>query len=155
MQLKRIVLASAVVAGTLGIAVPATASPDGTTDIISTKLRGSEEFPGPGDRNGKGEFTATLSGDTMCYALYANRIAQATAAHVHDGDPGVAGPVIITLQPPTKSGVSECLTAVPNSEDTTVTMSRAELAALKADPSGFYANVHNATFPAGAIRGQL
>jgi hypothetical protein len=157
MQLSRIALAAAFAMGALALTAPsiAAASADGVTDIISTKLKGSEEVPGPGDGNGRGEFSAVLSGDTMCYAIYAKRIAPATAAHIHDGDFGVAGPVIITLQVPTKSGVSACVTAVPDDQNTTVLMSESELAALKSAPGGFYVNVHNATFPAGAIRGQL
>ena len=96
-----------------------------------------------------------LSGNTMCYSFYAKKIAAPTASHIHDGDKGATGPVIITFMLPTESGVQECKTAVPDAEDTNVTMSVSELAALKAAPKGFYVNVHNADFPAGAIRGQL
>lgn len=155
MHLRRIVLATALAAGTLGIAIPATASTDGDTAILTTTMKGKHEVPGPGDGNGRGEFAAVLSDTTMCYSFYAKRISAPTASHIHDADKGANGPVIITFKLPTEAGVSECLTAVPDAEDTNVTMSVSELAALKSAPSGFYVNVHNADFPAGAIRGQL
>jgi hypothetical protein len=155
MHLKRILLATALVAGMLGIAAPAGASDDGVDEIIKTVMKGKHEFPGPGDPNGKGEFAAVLSGDTMCYSFYAKKIGSAAASHIHDAVAGASGPVIITLILPTQSGVSECKTAVPDADDTNVTMSVSELAALKANPSDFYVNVHTSAFPAGAIRGQL
>lgn len=34
-------------------------------------------------------------------------------------------------------------------------LTESELAAIVVTPSDFYVNVHNATFPAGPIRGQL
>ena len=155
MQLKRIAIAVAVIASALAVAVPATASPDGGTAILSTKMKGKNEFPGPGDPNGKGEFAAVLSANTMCYSFYATKIAAPTASHIHDADKGASGPVIITFMLPTEEGVQDCITAVPDAEDTNITMSVSELAALKSAPNGFYVNVHNAAFPAGAIRGQL
>jgi hypothetical protein len=155
MHRKRIVLAVALVAGTLGIAVPSTASASGVNEILKTKMKGINEFPGPGDPNGKGEFAAVLSDHTMCYSFYAKKIGAPVASHIHDADAGASGPVIITFMLPTEEGVQECKTAVPDGEDTNVTMSVSELAALKAAPHGFYVNVHTSAFPAGAIRGQL
>ncbi len=155
MQLKRIAIALALAAGTLAVAIPATASTDGTDAIRSTKLNGNKEFPRPGDPNGKGQFTATLSKDTLCYSFYAVKIGTAAAAHIHNAPAGASGAVIITLTPPTKSGVSACITAVPDAQDTSVTMSVSELAALKSSPHGFYVNAHTSGFPAGAVRGQL
>ena len=138
----------------LGVSSVAMASADGADAVISTKLKGSEETS-PGDPNGKGEFTAVLSGDTMCYAYYAKKIGTPSAAHIHDGDFGANGPVIITFVLPTKSGVSECKAAVPDAEDDNDTMSVSELAALKSASEGFYVNVDTAEFPAGSIRSQL
>jgi hypothetical protein len=91
----------------------------------------------------------------VCYTLKVKKIGDATAAHIHQGDAESAGPVVITLTTPEKKKVKECLTAVPDAEDTDTTMSESELAALHAAPSDFYVNVHNVEFPAGAIRGQL
>jgi hypothetical protein len=70
-----------------------------------------------------------------------------TAAHVHEGNAGVNGPIVITLTPPATGdpgASSECLTV-----DTTL------LADILQHPSQYYVNVHNATFPGGAIRDQL
>lgn len=136
--------------------------------IISSELRGVNEVPGPGDPNGTGEFAAILTrGEnnnraaggfdpgTMCYSWSADRIQDATAGHIHNGMEGDVGPVIITLIPPTEAGVSECITAVRNSQDDAVTMSRQELRALRQNPEFFYSNVHNGEYPDGAIRDQL
>lgn len=144
MQLKRIAVAVALVAGTLAIAVPATASPDGVDSTVTTKMNGSNEAPGPGDPNGRGEFSATLSSTMICYSFYAVRIGAPTAAHIHKGPPGESGAVVQALIVPTKSGVSACVTPDP-----------ALLADIKANPTDYYVNVHNNAFPAGAIRGQL
>jgi hypothetical protein len=143
MQLKRIAIAVALVAGTLAVAVPATASEDGVDTIVRTKMNGAQETA-PGDTNGKGEFSAVLSGNSICYAFYAKKIAAPTAAHIHEGPPGVAGPVVQALILPTEDGVSAC-----------VQPAAALLAAIKANPSNYYVNVHNSVFPGGAIRGQL
>lgn len=127
---------------------------DAGVDVLLTKLDGAQEVPGPGDDDGRGVFAAIARGDTLCYVLTAVRIETAAAAHIHAAPAGEAGDVIITLETPNKVGKA-CITAVPDAEDTPVTMSESELAAILAEPSDYYVNVHNAAFPAGAIRGQL
>ena len=52
---------------------------------------------------------------------------------------GVAGPVVVTLLPPTNGTSSGCVTVTRE---------------LARDPAD-YVNVHNMPFPGGALRGQL
>ena len=153
---KKAALAALLSAG-LVIGIPtmagAVASDD---DKIKATLSGENEVPGPGDPNGKGKFKATLGEDTLCYTLSVKKVADAVAAHIHVGGADVAGPIAVTLLTPQNGQpVSECLTAVPDEEDTQVTLSVSELAAIAADPGAYYVNVHSAEFPAGAVRGQL
>ena len=100
MHKSRIALGLVLAVGlSLCVSSLAVADTDGADGVLSTTLRGIEEVPGPGDPNGKGAFTATLSKDTMCYSFYARRISAPVAAHIHDGDRDTSGPVVITFLP--------------------------------------------------------
>ena len=74
-------------------------------------------------------------------------------------DARLAGP----CQPTQGSGLelpdpvsADCITAEPHSSlDSPMVLTQEELDAIIANEAGYYANVHTATFPAGAIRGQL
>lgn len=138
---NRLVLALAVAGLAVGTSVaPAHAAP------LATTLVGSNEVPGPGDPDGSGTFTAKVkpAKGELCYTLTVSGIEPATAAHVHVGDASVAGPVVIPLAPPTEGSSTACATA-----------SRDLLRDIQRNPENYYVNVHNATFPAGALRGQL
>ena len=113
---------------------------------FSTALTGAEEVPGPGDPDGSGEAVLTLNHGQgqVCFQLMVSDIAPATAAHIHVGPVGVAGPVVVGLTPPTGGSSSGCVTA-----------DRDLIKAIIQDPANYYVNVHNADFPAGAVRGQL
>jgi hypothetical protein len=126
------------------IAVIGTAQAQGRS--LSTTLTGAAEVPGPGDPDGTGTAALTVNPGLgqICYALTVAGIASATAAHIHLGAVGVAGPVVVPLEPPTGGSSSGCA-EVPR---------ELALAILKS-PSDYYVNVHNAEFPAGALRGQL
>lgn len=116
---------------------------------FGTTLSGAEEVPGPGDPNGKGSITLDvyLSG-TICYTAKVQGIAGVAAAHIHEAPAGSAGPVVVDLRPDladrTGNKLSYCVTTSP-----------AQAAEIIANPTDYYVNVHNATYPAGAIRGQL
>jgi hypothetical protein len=113
---------------------------------LEAQLNGAEEVPGPGDPDGFGEVHMTLDPGRreICFQLSVSNIAPATAAHIHVGQAGVAGPVVVGLQPPTSGFSSAC-----------VAVSRELILEIIKNPSAYYVNVHNALFPAGAVRGQL
>jgi hypothetical protein len=117
---------------------------------LSTELTGAAEVPGPGDPDGSGTATITVNPgqEEVCWEINAAGIElPATAAHIHVGAAGVAGPVVVTLSAPDASGFS--------SGCTTVDVNRDLAKAILKNPEDYYVNVHTSVFPAGAIRGQL
>lgn len=109
-------------------------------------LTGAAERPGPGDPDGTG--TAHLRVNPglgqLCYEVTVSGVDPITAAHVHVAPSTAAGPVVIPLAPFTGDSTSGCAD-VPR-----------ELAlAILQEPGSYYLNVHNATYPAGALRAQL
>ena len=109
-------------------------------------LTGKQEVGG-GDRNGRGSFSGIFKGDTLCYGLTVTNIGEPAAAHIHKAPRGQDGDVVVTLKHPRSGnpGASkQCLEVAPAVADD-----------IRANPNGFYVNVHNARFPDGAVRGQI
>jgi hypothetical protein len=133
------------------IALPASGTaPAGSA--LYAKLDGEHEIPDR-DPDGYGTFTAgfrALAGanTSFCYGMTVFLIGNPTAAHIHQGGPATAnGPIKFGLQIPA-SGASGSRAACTTMPDTLANQ-------IKANPGGFYVNVHNGAFPGGAIRGQL
>jgi CHRD domain len=151
-------LGTALGLGALALMVPTIASGNARTNLGGGKaaaelarpfvasLNGASEVPVTGDTDGEGTAAITINPTTfeVCFDLRASNIATATLAHIHAGAVGVAGPVVVTLTPPTPTSTG-CVIAAPTTVATDII----------ANPAGFYVNVHNADFPGGAIRGQL
>jgi hypothetical protein len=121
---------------------------------LTATLVGANEVPGPGDSDGAG--TASIRTQAglgqICYLLNVSKITlPATAAHIHSGPAGVAGPPVVGLRRPT--GTTP--TATTGSSRGCVTAPRTLVAAILANPANYYVNVHTTDFPDGAIRGQL
>ena len=141
---RRAPLSAALVAalvGTMAFAVPALAA-----SRFSVQMTGAQEVPGPGDPDGSGTAVIRLNRgkSQICYSLTVTGIAPAIAAHIHVGPAGVAGPVVVPLIAPNSGSSSECKT-----------VDRDLIVAIAQDPANYYVNVHNAEYPAGAVRGQL
>ncbi|MEA2559992.1 MAG: hypothetical protein QOH06_1496 [Acidobacteriota bacterium] len=161
----------ALVAVVMAIALPTWAQGGGAA---STRLRGIEEVPAistPGD----GRFTATINGQgtgLSSYQLsYSNLQGTVTQAHIHFGQKGVNGGIVIFLCsnlgngpagtqacPPSPGSVSGAVTA----EDVVAAAAAQGIApgelgeVLRALRNGVtYVNVHSNLFPSGEIRGQL
>src|SRR5688572_19592329 len=114
---------------------------------LTATLTGPVEVPGPGDADGTGTVTIRLNQGKkqVCYELTVSNIAAATAAHIHSGATGVAGPPVVNLAAPVNGTSSGCV------DNVDVNL----IKALRQKPEDYYVNVHNADFPDGAIRGQL
>jgi hypothetical protein len=141
------------IAATLGmVATLAVAAPAlGQGRPFSTALTGAAEVPGPGDPNASGTAFITLNQGQgeVCFDLsWAGIDGTVTAAHIHVGPAGVAGPVVVPLFSGAFAGTdsaSACISGV----------SEELIKAIRHDPANYYVNVHSTVFPAGAIRGQL
>jgi hypothetical protein len=72
-------------------------------------------------------------------------------AHVHDGDAGIDGPIVIPLH----TGADHTVSAPTGSAEGSVTLTQSLFARILADPDGFYCNLHTGAAPAGLMRGQL
>ncbi len=102
---------------------------------------------GEGDADGSGTAAVSIDVDTgeVCWELHVEGIGAVVASHIHVGGEGEDGGVVVPLD---VDGFSDSSTGCVTPED-------ADLAAIVADPSGFYVNIHTAEFSGGAIRGQL
>lgn len=138
------IMSSLIVAAAVAAAAPAIGQDGGRK--LSATLSGATEVPGPGDPDGAGTADIRVNpGQTqVCYALTVTDIDPASAAHIHEAAAGAAGPVVVTLKAPTSGSSEGC-----------VSVSRELAMELIQTPEDYYVNVHNAAFPAGAVRGQL
>lgn len=127
------------------VALSAASAQDGGRPL-STSLTGATEVPGPGDTDGAGtaEIKVNPGQAEICYSLTVSGIDAATAAHIHKGAAGAAGPVVVGLTAPTSGESKGC-----------ATVTRELANEIIKDPAAYYVNVHNAAFPKGAVRGQL
>lgn len=117
---------------------------------LSTTLSGANEVP-PADPDGTGTARVNAAGSLVCWAVTWSNIATPTRGHIHQGPAGVTGPIVVPFfeapngLPSTLDSVDGCTSGVDP----------ALVQAIRAGPSAFYVNVHNAEFPGGAMRGQL
>ena len=125
-----------------GVATPQAAAVGGKPFVVN--LTGAAEAPGPGDPDGSGvaQLRLKTSGE-VCYEIQIANLDPAVAAHIHVASAGIPGPVVVPL-PIGANGGEGC-----------VAVAKDLIKAIKADPAGYYVNVHTTIYPAGAIRGQL
>lgn len=141
-------LAASLIGSAMLIVTSATAQ-NGTTGgrQLSIFLTGAAE-PAGGDTDGSGTARVTVNPGQrqVCYTIEVAAIAAATGAHIHVGAAGTAPPnnIVVTLDPPSDGDSRGC-----------ATVSRALALQILKNPSNYYVNVHNAAYPAGALRGQL
>jgi hypothetical protein len=135
----------AIAFSTLGMA-NATAAQD---PVLFTVMTGSQEVPPHvTPATGFAVVFVNPNTDTVCVVYsFSNLLGTATAAHIHEAPPGVAGSIVIPFPTPpaAHSGFDFfCQSVAPDIVNR-----------LSTNPGGFYVNVHSTVFPGGEIRGQL
>lgn len=100
-----------------------------------------------GDGTGSAEIEINSDENQVCYEISLEGVENVTAAHIHSGAQGEAGPVLVNLEYPEgeDDGADECVDGV----------SESDLEEISEDPANFYLNVHSERYPDGAVRGQL
>ena len=100
-----------------------------------------------GDPNGRGEvYVFGIDGDpnTLCYVLTVDKIAPATAAHIHEGAAGSNGPVVVNLARPADGNSADCLTEGEQLASGPAFAPGTTVQEILANPDEYYVNVHNA-----------
>lgn len=131
---------AALVVPSLALAASQAMSP-----VVSAKLKGSNEAPAKGDPDGTGFVVVTFkaSKGTACWQFKGvAKIGTPTAAHIHKGRKGAAGPVVIPFGNAYKA--KGCQKAA-----------KSLIEAIETNPNRYYVNIHNAKYAGGALRGQL
>jgi hypothetical protein len=126
--------------GALLVVAGATAATQKGNSLHAT-LTGKAETP-KGDPDGRGTAEIKITGRQVCWEIVVSKVQTINAAHIHKGASGTAGPVVVPFGKSFKKKGCTTTTA-------------AIAAAIKARPSAYYVNVHNAKYPGGALRGQL
>ncbi|MCK5378504.1 MAG: CHRD domain-containing protein [Acidobacteria bacterium] len=129
--------AGAVRSQVLGDAPPAMAR--------AATLRGHRQVGQAGDSDGKGFGALFFEGGVAHYFISVEDIDSPTAAHIHAGDGQMNGGVVLTLDQPFENG----MTTGSVEADSGLAFD------ILKSPDDYYFNIHNAAFPAGAVRGQL
>jgi hypothetical protein len=126
---------------------------------LTANMNGAQEIDpntgenGAGDSDGRGKARITLrpNRDQVCFRLSWRNIGSPTMAHIHAGERGTNGDIVVTLfsqaspLPDSINAVGGCANDVPDETSDQI----------DDNPGDFYVNVHNQDFPGGAIRGQL
>lgn len=120
---------------------------------FSTELTGEAEVNAAGDPNkgdldgtGSASITINVGQQRVCWDIDVDDIAPPTRGHIHKAPSTTTGPIVVGFFEADTVDLNGC---------TTTPVDRALLRDIIQNPQDYYVNVHNADFPAGALRGQL
>jgi hypothetical protein len=111
---------------------------------LTASLSGAAEVPAAGDGTGSARITLKGRKRQICFNITLKNVGSVAAGHIHKGGKTVAGPITVPLFDQSTTHPSGCVSA-----------KRSVIRAIRLHPRRYYVNVHNATYPAGAARGQL
>lgn len=172
--LRQAIAPLAIAASLALLAPPASAGHLNT--VLKAEMDGFQEVGRrlvSGDRDGRGEgyvFGIDGNATTLCYLVQVEGIGELTQApgggrmaHIHFGERGRNGPVVVTIAWPQDGQAADCIAEdriLPNgspafARDPATGQPIVTVQDILNAPDQFYINVHNAEFPNGAVRGQL
>jgi hypothetical protein len=117
---------------------------------LEAALDGGEEVPDKGDPNASGLALVTVKVEKrkVCFNISFEKLdTPPTAGHIHKGKFGVAGDIVVPLFEDA-AGVTSPVKGCEKA-------GKKLLRKIKNNPEGYYVNLHNSEYPAGAVRGQL
>jgi len=139
--------------------------PGHSQNTVNINLTGFQEVP-PILSPGTGTFTATLTGTSPTFTLtYSNLSSPVTLAHIHFGQPGVSGAVVVFFcggggKPACPAG-NGTVTGTVTAADVIAVPAQGvragnflDLERIVLSGNG-YVNVHTTNHPDGEIRGQI
>ena len=118
---------------------------------VTASLAGANEVTdagsfGVGDTDGTGTARVTVNPgrNLICWDITVENIDGATRGHIHEAVAGKNGPIVV-----------EFFEGTTKLEGCTTPKTGTTAREILKNPAGYYVNIHNTAFPAGAIRGQL
>ncbi|GGR73041.1 hypothetical protein GCM10010252_09390 [Streptomyces aureoverticillatus] len=122
--------------------------------LFVASMNGANEVPvqgGPavGDKDGAALQFVKVKGDKVSVTVKWRGTAKPSALHIHQGARGTNGGIKVDFTKLLAKAKHQRVTGTVKVTDAAL------LKQLKANPNGFYANLHTAEFPGGAVRGQL
>lgn len=143
MARTRSTVAALALMGALAAGLTFGAVAEGAT-VLHASLSGAKEVPRAGNGSGTARITLKPARGRVCFDITLRHVGTAMMGHIHQGGPGVAGPIVVPLFASPTRHPRGCTSA-----------SQATIRAIARHPRRYYVNVHTAKFPAGAARGQL
>ena len=142
-------------------AVGGMAAAHGDSTRLRADLSGANELPAADpDGDGRAKVELFVEAGEVCFSVRFDDTGTPNRGHIHVGASNVNGGIVVPLfelvtpANPSTDPRNDELESRRRLEDC-VPADRAVLAAIEANPSGYYVNLHNSRFPGGAIRGQL
>jgi CHRD domain len=142
-----------------------TAAANGLTNMVFAQgaakfgfnLTGSEEVPPvQTDATGLAEISPyTIAGDSISYTVNVTNINDATAGHIHFGNPGENGPIVFTMfqYDPPRDEVLETGTITADKLEGPMSGKQVSDLAFAGANGSLYMNIHTVENPNGEIRG--
>ena len=143
------------------VALGCSGSSTGGFDVdrsFTIPLTTTEEVPTPKPSTASGTAEVIIYPQEIEYRLTASSIMNVTAAHIHVGAPGVAGPIVVFLFSSATGGTGpvsgQFARGAITANSLVPSVSLDSLKNLLKNGNG-YVNVHTIANPAGEIRGQV